>query len=92
MVPTNGAVQYNHKSPRAPDNNAGASALAGFIDAPEINAKNIQISKLKEDREMLRKKVIDLKQELYDKRNKMWPQEQEKILRDQIVKTSKEAN
>ena len=35
IVPTNGAVQYNHKSPSVPDSNAGASARAGFIDATE---------------------------------------------------------
>ena len=40
MVPTKGAVQYNHKSSKVPESNAGARALAGFIDAPEINAKN----------------------------------------------------
>ncbi len=40
IVPTNGALQYNHKLSIIPDNNAGASARAGFIDAPEINAKN----------------------------------------------------
>ena len=40
MVPTKGAVQYNHKSLKVPDSNAGASALAGFMEAPEINAKN----------------------------------------------------
>ena len=40
----------------------------------------------------MRKKVIDLKQELYDRTQKLWPQEQEKILRDQIVKASREAN
>ena len=36
MVPTKGAVKYSHKSPNTPDNSAGANALAGFIDAPEI--------------------------------------------------------
>ena len=40
MVPTNGALQYSHKLSIIPDNNAGASARAGFIDAAEINAKN----------------------------------------------------
>ncbi len=44
MVPTNGAVRYIHKSSNVPDNNAGAKARAGFIDAPEITAKN-KISK-----------------------------------------------
>ncbi len=33
------ADQYNHKSPTEPDNNAGARERAGFIEAPEINAK-----------------------------------------------------
>ena len=31
-------IATNHS--KVPDSNAGASALAGFIDAPEINAKN----------------------------------------------------
>ena len=44
VVPTNGAVQYSHRLLSSPDSNAGASALAGFIDAPEINARN-KISK-----------------------------------------------
>ncbi len=38
-VPTNGAVQYNHKFSNTPENSAGANALAGFIEAPEIKAK-----------------------------------------------------
>ena len=32
--------QYSHKFSTTPDNNAGARARAGFIDAPEINDKN----------------------------------------------------
>jgi hypothetical protein len=32
-VPTNVAVQYNHRSVDIPDNNAGANDPAGFIDA-----------------------------------------------------------
>ena len=39
-VPTNVAVQYNHRSVHTPDNNAGANERAGFIDAPDIKAKN----------------------------------------------------
>src|SRR4249920_2208002 len=39
-VPTNVAVQYNHRSVHTPDNNAGVSERAGFIDAPDIKAKN----------------------------------------------------
>jgi len=39
LDPTNVAVQYNHRSLRYPDTNAGAKDLAGFIEAPEINAK-----------------------------------------------------
>ena len=38
-VPTNVAVQYNHRSVHTPDNNAGANERAGFIDAPDIKAK-----------------------------------------------------
>jgi hypothetical protein len=38
-VPINGADQYSHKSFTAPDINAGAKDLAGFIEAPEIDAK-----------------------------------------------------
>ena len=34
-----GAVQYNHRSLRYPDTMAGANDLAGFMEAPEINAK-----------------------------------------------------
>jgi len=33
------ADQYNHKSPTEPDNNAGARDPAGFIEAPDIEAK-----------------------------------------------------
>ena len=33
-VPTNVAVQYNHRSVHTPDNNAGANERTGFIDAP----------------------------------------------------------
>ena len=39
-VPTNVAVQYNHRLAHTPDNNAGANERAGFIDAPDIKAKN----------------------------------------------------
>ena len=38
-VPTKVAVQYNHRSVHTPDNNAGASERAGFIDAPAVKAK-----------------------------------------------------
>ncbi len=37
-VPTNVAVQYNHRSVHTPDSNAGANERAGFIDAPDIKA------------------------------------------------------
>ena len=33
------AVKYNQRFPNTPDNRAGANERAGFIDAPEINAK-----------------------------------------------------
>ena len=33
------AVQYNQRFPNTPDNKAGASERAGFIEAPDINAK-----------------------------------------------------
>jgi hypothetical protein len=39
-VPTNVAVQYNHRSVHTPESKAGANERAGFIDAPDINAKN----------------------------------------------------
>ena len=39
-VPTNVAVQYSHISVRTPESRAGANERAGFIDAPEINARN----------------------------------------------------
>jgi hypothetical protein len=42
-VPTNVAVQYNHRSVHIPDNTAGANDRAGFIDAPDINAKKQNI-------------------------------------------------
>lgn len=36
------ALQYNHRLPIAPEAMAGANDRAGFIDAPDINArKNI---------------------------------------------------
>ena len=38
-VPMNVAVQYSHKLFTAPESNAGAKDLAGFIEAPEINPK-----------------------------------------------------
>jgi hypothetical protein len=40
----NVAVQHSHKSPTNPESNAGASGLAGFIDAPDVNPKK-KISK-----------------------------------------------
>jgi hypothetical protein len=45
-APTNGAIQYNHnhKSPIDPERKTGARDLAGFIDAPHIDAKK-KISK-----------------------------------------------
>lgn len=39
VVPRKVADQYSHRSPNAPERTAGARDLAGFIDAPEINAK-----------------------------------------------------
>ena len=42
-LPMKVALQYSHKLPKTPDGRAGASDVAGFIDAPEMNArKNIQ--------------------------------------------------
>ena len=39
-VPIKVAVQYSHRfSTIPPDNKAGANERAGFIDAPDINAK-----------------------------------------------------
>jgi hypothetical protein len=38
-VPTKVADQYSHKLPNTPESKAGANERAGFIDAPEINAK-----------------------------------------------------
>jgi len=38
-APTKVAVQYNQRSDHTPDDIAGASDRAGFIDAPDINAK-----------------------------------------------------
>ncbi len=38
-VLTNVAVRYIHRFPNTPDNKAGANERAGFIDAPEMNAK-----------------------------------------------------
>jgi hypothetical protein len=38
-VPTKVADQYSHRFPNIPESNAGANERAGFIDAPEINAK-----------------------------------------------------
>ena len=38
-VPINVALQYNHRLSRTPETKAGASERAGFIDAPDINAK-----------------------------------------------------
>ncbi len=44
MCQQNVAVQYNHRSVHTPENKAGANERAGFIDAPDIKAKN-KISK-----------------------------------------------
>ena len=38
-VPTKVAVQYSHKFVITPDNTAGARERAGFIEAPDMNAK-----------------------------------------------------
>jgi hypothetical protein len=38
-VPIKVAVQYSHRFAIAPDNTAGARERAGFIEAPEMNAK-----------------------------------------------------
>jgi hypothetical protein len=38
-VPIKVAVQYNHKFVITPDNTAGARERAGFIEAPDMNAK-----------------------------------------------------
>lgn len=38
-VPINVAVQYNHTLVNTPDNTAGARERAGFIEAPDMNAK-----------------------------------------------------
>src|ERR671910_2543129 len=38
-VPIKVAVQYSHKFVITPDNTAGASERAGFIEAPDMNAK-----------------------------------------------------
>ena len=38
-VPINVAVQYSHKFVITPDNTAGANERAGFIGAPDMNAK-----------------------------------------------------
>jgi hypothetical protein len=43
-VPIKVADQYSHKLPNTPETKAGANERAGFIDAPEINAKK-KISK-----------------------------------------------
>ncbi len=43
-VSMNVAVQYSHRFPSIPDNRAGANERAGFMDAPDINAKK-KISK-----------------------------------------------
>jgi hypothetical protein len=40
-VPIKVADQYSHKLPNTPETKAGANERAGFIDAPEINAKKI---------------------------------------------------
>jgi hypothetical protein len=38
-VPIKVAVRYNHKFVITPDNTAGARERAGFIEAPDMNAK-----------------------------------------------------
>ena len=38
-VPINVALQYNHRLPITPEVMAGDNDRAGFIDAPDINAK-----------------------------------------------------
>jgi len=38
-VTTKVADQYSHNFPNTTESNAGANERAGFIDAPEINAK-----------------------------------------------------
>jgi hypothetical protein len=38
-VPTKVADQLSHRFPITPESNTGAKEHAGFIDAPEINAK-----------------------------------------------------
>src|SRR5215469_9380219 len=38
-VPIKVADQYSHKLTNTPESKAGANERAGFIDAPEINAK-----------------------------------------------------
>ncbi len=38
-VPIKVAVQYNHKFVITPETTAGARERAGFIEAPDINAK-----------------------------------------------------
>jgi hypothetical protein len=38
-IPINVADQYSHRLPNTPDIKAGANERAGFMDAPEINAK-----------------------------------------------------
>ncbi len=39
-VPTKVAVQYSHRSANTPDNRDGVNERAGFMDAPDIKAKN----------------------------------------------------
>ena|SRR5215204_107753 len=38
-VPIKVALQYSHKLTNTPENNAGANERAGFIEAPDMNAK-----------------------------------------------------
>lgn len=38
-VPANVALQYNHRLPTTPETKAGANERAGFIEAPDINAR-----------------------------------------------------
>ena len=45
-VPINVAVQYSHKFVITPDNTAGANERAGFMEAPDMNAKRIYLNLL----------------------------------------------
>ena len=39
IVPMNGVVKYNQRSPVTPEITAGAKDLIGFIEAPETKPK-----------------------------------------------------